>query len=83
MRDRIARTVAAGVAAAAALAPRVAAACASCVSSAYGDRSFNWAYGALMLAPFVLLIVVGGVLGWSAGYRLRWRRSITINEESP
>jgi hypothetical protein len=46
-------------------------ACASCIASAYGDRSFNWAYGALMLAPFVLIIVVGGVLGWYAGYRIR------------
>ena len=39
-----------------ALAPRLAAACATCVSSAYGDRGFNWAYLLLILVmPFVVL----------------------------
>jgi hypothetical protein len=74
-----------------ALAPRAAAACATCVSSAYGDRTFNWAYGGLLLAPFVVAVVVGAVLSWNAGYRLRWRRStrapladpIPANEERP
>jgi hypothetical protein len=66
---------AAAVAAVGALGPDVAAACATCVSSAYGDRTFNWAYGGLLLAPFVVALVVGAVLTWSAGYRLRWRRS--------
>jgi len=68
-------TVAGGLALAGALAPSIAAACAACVSSAYGDRTFNWAYGGLLLAPFLLALVVGGVLSWNAGYRLRWRRS--------
>jgi hypothetical protein len=67
--------VAGGLALAGALAPRIAAACAACVSSAYGDRTFNWAYGGLLVAPFLVAIVVGGVLSWNAGYRLRWRRS--------
>lgn len=62
------------VALAVALAPRAVAACAACVSSAYGDRSFNWGYGALLAAPFLVGIVVVAVLGWNAGYRLRWRR---------
>jgi hypothetical protein len=74
-----------------ALAPGVAAACATCVSSAYGDRTFNWAYGGLLLAPFVVAVVVAAVLSWNAGYRLRWRRStrarladpIPANEERP
>jgi len=57
------------VLAAAALAPSVAAACASCVSSAYGDRGFNWAYIMLVALPFGVLSVVAGVLTWSAGYR--------------
>jgi hypothetical protein len=78
--------------AAGALAPGFAAACATCVSSAYGDRTFNWAYGGLLLAPFVVAVVVGAVLSWSAGYRLRWRRTpppspvigpIPPNEERP
>jgi hypothetical protein len=54
-----------------ALAPGVAAACATCVSSAYGDRTYSWAYGGLLLAPFVVAVVVGAVLSWNAGYRLR------------
>jgi hypothetical protein len=68
-------TTASAVAVAGALAPATAAACAACVSSAYGDRTFNWAYGGLLIAPFLVAIVVGGVLTWNAGYRLRWRRS--------
>jgi hypothetical protein len=58
-----------------ALAPEIAAACAACVSSAYGDRTYNWAYGGLLIAPFLLALVVGAVLAWNAGYRLRWQRS--------
>ena len=71
---RLRRRVTAAVELGVALAPGTALACASCVSSAYGDRSFNWAYGALMLAPFLVASVIAGVLAWSAGYRLRWRR---------
>jgi hypothetical protein len=69
----------------------VAAACATCVSSAYGDRTYSWAYGGLLLAPFVVAVVVGAVLSWNAGYRLRWRRAtpaplrdpIPADEERP
>ena len=68
------RLTAAGVALAAALAPRAAAACATCAFSAYGDRGFNCGYGGLLVAPFLVAGVVGAVLSWSAGYRLRWRR---------
>ena len=39
------------------------------------------ALGALIVAPFLVAITVGGVLVWSAGYRLRWRRATPINEE--
>jgi hypothetical protein len=67
--------MAGALALAGALAPQIAAACAACVSSAYGDRAFNWAYGGLLIAPFLVAVVVGGVLSWNAGYRLRWRRS--------
>ena len=75
-------TLAGGLAGACAMAPGIAAACAACVSSAYGDRTFNWAYGGLLIAPFLVAIVVGGVLTWNAGYRLRWRRS-TAPPRSP
>ncbi len=56
-------------------------ACAACMSTAYGDQSFNWAYGALIAAPFLVAITIGAMLVWSAGYRLRWRPATPINEE--
>jgi hypothetical protein len=63
--------VLAGAALVPALWPVVAAACASCVASAYGDRSFNWGYFGLLLLPFALTAVIGGVIAWSAGVRPR------------
>ena len=39
-------------------------ACTWCVSSAFGDRTFNWPYLGLILAPFVVAAVIGGVLAW-------------------
>ena len=36
------------------LVPAAALACASCVSSAFGDRTYNWAYLTLLLMPFLL-----------------------------
>jgi hypothetical protein len=44
------------------LAPGAAEACATCISSAYGDRTYNLAYLGLLLAPFVLAIAIGGIL---------------------
>lgn len=44
-------------------------ACASCVSSGVGDRTFNWAFVGLMAAPFVVAGVVGGVI-----LHAYWRR---------
>jgi hypothetical protein len=41
-----------------ALRPGVAAACASCISSAYGDRTYTWPYLGLIVMPFI----VGGVI---------------------
>jgi hypothetical protein len=43
------------------LAPRAAWACATCVASAYGDRTFNWAFLGLILMPFVVGVGIGGV----------------------
>lgn len=79
-RPRTVTTLLPGLAAV--LAPRAAAACAACVSSGYGDRSFNWAYGGLMLAPFLVAVVIVGVLSWSAGYRPRWRRWSSTSRSS-
>jgi hypothetical protein len=42
--------------------PLEALACATCVSSAFGDRTFNWAFLGLMAAPFVVAGVVGGII---------------------
>ena len=68
------------------LAPQLAAACASCVASAYGDRGFNWAYILLLVLPFGVLSAIAGILAWSAGYRpgqLRTPvRTITIEERT-
>jgi hypothetical protein len=43
------------------LIPSAAAACASCAASAYGDRTFNWAFIGLILMPFVVGIGIAGV----------------------
>ena len=64
-----ARTLLGLLVALATLAPQLAAACASCVVSAYGDRSFNWAYLMLLVLPFGVLCAIAGILAWSAGYR--------------
>jgi hypothetical protein len=42
--------------------PRVAAACATCLSTPYGDRTYNWAFLGLLLMPFLVAAAVGGVL---------------------
>jgi hypothetical protein len=46
------------------LAPGPAWACTWCVSSAFGDRSFNWPYLGLILAPFGVSLAIAGVLAW-------------------
>ena len=43
------------------LAPRAAWACATCVASAYGDRTFNWAFLGLILMPFAVGLGIAGV----------------------
>jgi hypothetical protein len=64
------RALAAVTAALLVLHPRLATACPACVSSPYGDRTYNVAYIGLLLVPFLLALVIGGILAWSAGYRL-------------
>ena len=41
--------------------PALALACASCISSPYGDRSYNLAYVGLILTPFAVALAIGGV----------------------
>jgi hypothetical protein len=45
--------------------PAAADACASCIASAYGDRTFNWAFVTLILMPFGIAAVIGGVLAYA------------------
>src|SRR5262249_12606821 len=45
-----------------ALSPAEAAACASCMSSGFGDRSYNWPYFTLIAMPFLVAGVIGTVL---------------------
>ena len=64
------------------LLPGVAAACPSCLSSAYGDRTFNWAFLGLILMPFVVAGAIGGVLLYT--YRsARARRVAPRHSGSP
>ena len=58
------------------LLPRMALACPTCVSSAFGDRTFNWPYFALILMPFAITAAIGGVLAYRAGYRVPRRRRL-------
>ena len=49
--------------------PRTAAACAMCISSAFGDRSYTWPYLGLIVAPFIVGVAIAIVLAWYAGWR--------------
>ena len=60
--------------------PRDAMACASCISSAFGDQTYNWAYLGLMLTPLVLCAVIGGVFAWCHRANVREaRRNASTN----
>jgi hypothetical protein len=50
------------VALAMALVPAMAEACATCIASPFGDRTYNWPYLGLILLPFAVAAVIGGVL---------------------
>jgi hypothetical protein len=52
--------------------PGLAEACATCISSAYGDRTFNLAYLVLVLTPLLVAAVIGGVLA-AAHFRSKER----------
>ena len=54
-----------------ALLPGRAAACAVCLGSAFGDRSYSWPYIGLIMMPFVVAGAVIGVLAWQFGWRPR------------
>lgn len=49
------------------LLPAVAEACATCIGSPFGDRTYNWPYLVLILLPFAVAAVIGGVLARASG----------------
>ena len=53
------------------LAPSSAWACASCISTPFGDQTYTWPYLGLILLPFGLIAAIVGILGYRAGYRPR------------
>jgi hypothetical protein len=57
-----------------ALLPSAVEACASCVSSAFGDRTYNWPYLVLILVPFAVAAVLGGVMARVSGIGIRAMR---------
>ncbi|HXU91783.1 MAG TPA: hypothetical protein VFQ62_23255 [Methylomirabilota bacterium] len=65
------RTVVAIVLGVMALLPRTAAACATCISSGFGDRAYTWPYIGLIVMPFVIAVGIVGTLAWYAGWRPR------------
>lgn len=46
--------------------PRVALACATCISSPFGDQTYNWPYLGLILLPFGLIVAIASILGYHA-----------------
>ena len=61
-----------------ALVPAAAEACATCIASAYGDRTFNWAFLGLLLVPFLVAAGIGTVLFFS--YRRSAARSPVLHD---
>ena len=51
------------------LAPAIAEACASCIGSPFGDRTYNWPYLVLILVPFAAAAVIGVVMMRATGAR--------------
>jgi hypothetical protein len=65
-----------------ALVPTVVEACAVCLDSAYGDRSFNRAFALFMLTPFAVAVTLAGVLARQLGVRRVARSARRANEAS-
>jgi|RhiMetdeSRZDD1v2_1073273.scaffolds.fasta_scaffold961911_2 hypothetical protein len=60
--DSLPRIWALLVATSPALTPALVEACATCISTPFGDRSYNWPYLVLILVPFAVTAVIGGVM---------------------
>ena len=60
------------------LLPTAVEACATCISSPFGDRTYSWPYLLLILLPFVVAAVIGTVLARAFGVRVSTlRRRLT------
>lgn len=46
------------------LTPTPALACATCISSPFGDQTSTWPYLGLILLPFGLIVAIAGILGY-------------------
>jgi hypothetical protein len=46
------------------LMPTPALACATCISTPFGDQTYNWPYLGLILLPFGLIAAIAGILGY-------------------
>ena len=46
------------------LTPASALACATCISSPFGDQTSTWPYLGLILLPFGLIVAIAGILGY-------------------
>jgi hypothetical protein len=49
--------------------PRIAEACATCISSPFGDRTYSWPYLMLIVLPLAVAGVIGGVMMRVTGAR--------------
>jgi hypothetical protein len=65
-----------------ALVPTMVEACAVCLDSAYGDRSFNWAFALFMLTPFAVAAALAGLLARQLGVRRVALSARCANESS-
>jgi hypothetical protein len=46
------------------LTPTPVLACATCISTPFGDQSSTWPYLGLILLPFGLIVAIAGILGY-------------------
>ena len=53
-----------------ALVPAMAEACATCIGSPFGDRTYNWPYLGLIVLPFAVAAVIGTVFVRASGESL-------------
>ncbi|MGH7343715.1 MAG: hypothetical protein ACREK4_02265 [Candidatus Rokuibacteriota bacterium] len=63
------------------LTPRSALACATCISSPFGDQTYAWPYLGLILLPFGLIVAIGGIFGYLS-WKARSGRYVGAKDDS-